>query len=658
MSLKQGSRKKPAASAHVTAELAPETGIVHSSECIVCAEPLDGNTHLYTVSVCDHPETICSLCYFRFRSLQHNFSCPTCKRQLDNVICVPDSIVKYDEFTIWGDNIDGYHFDEPSKMFFPTDYFQRHISKLRQYQCRLCPQSRRDFKQLKGHYFGEHQKHICQLCHDNKQIFPAELVCYDQNAYERHIRNGDGDGSTGHPNCEFCRIRFYDSHALFIHLSREHYTCHICEQLGQKFKYFHSYQHLETHFRKDHIICEEPACLERRFVVFGNEFDFAAHNRQHHPHLATGRGVQIRFNYKAGNSGQNTPSNPTSDSNSQPTTDNPDYISRTAHFEGGLGGRAQNGEWQVEIQAMSRDPRDPNRHAHRSDAAPPSAEIQEEFPTLASTMGTSGASLGPQKWMNARSDGVNQIKQQQRANDFPSLPASSASAKQASYNKNSLVRGTIPASRSNGNLVASTANAKKASSGSGSTKFTKSSVQSAEQDEGDWNTTGYTGNYSYEYDLASAISASLADSAVSRPITSLSRTGSASQLNKPDQVQTLEEAFPALSMGPPSSTSNQKQPQQKKSQAQRPKLSNDLADAMKMIGTDPKKKKKVGSGLTVVKTLKPKAAEDTSASPHVWPPAPSVGRVTPPPPPSTGTTGIGAGPSWGRAFGGFGNNPK
>eukprot|EP01033_Poteriospumella_lacustris_P003081 gene3079-2257_t len=500
-------------------------------------------------------------------------------------------------------------------MFFPTEYFQHNIAKLRQYSCRLCHQTRRDFKQLKGHYFGEHQRHLCQLCHDHKQIFPAELVCYDQAAYERHIRHGDGDGSVGHPNCEFCRTRFYDSHALFIHLSREHYTCHICEQMGHKFKYFHSYQHLETHFRKDHIICEDPACLERRFVVFGNEFDFAAHTRQYHPHLASGRGVQIRFNYKAGTAGNSTASTSIADERTAATTqDNPEYVSRNARFEGGMGGRAQNGEWQVEIQAMSRDPRDPNRHSRTDTNVVPSTAAtnapQEEFPTLAATMGA--ATLGPQKWAQARSDGVNQM--QKRSNDFPALP-SSASAKGSSFNKNSLVKGSIPLSRSTGSLASSTGSSKKAAavvgSGGYSSKANRPATSSAavvNDDDDDWNTSGYTNSYAYECDLSAAIAASLTEAPTSRPLASTSRTSSATQLNP-------------------------------------------------------------SSGLTVVKTLKPRANNDNdnditanssgNASPVPPPPVPSTtSRITPPPAPApaAGTSGIGKGPSWGKTYGGFGGS--
>jgi hypothetical protein len=473
---------------------------------------------------------------------------------------------------------------------------------------------------------------------------------------------------------------------LFIHLSREHYTCHICEQMGHKFKYFHSYQHLETHFRKDHIICEDPACLERRFVVFGNEFDFAAHTRQYHPHLASGRGVQIRFNYKAGTAGNSTASTSIADERTAATTqDNPEYVSRNARFEGGMGGRAQNGEWQVEIQAMSRDPRDPNRHSRTDTNVVPSTAAtnapQEEFPTLAATMGA--ATLGPQKWAQARSDGVNQM--QKRSNDFPALP-SSASAKGSSFNKNSLVKGSIPLSRSTGSLASSTGSSKKAAavvgSGGYSSKANRPATSSAavvNDDDDDWNTSGYTNSYAYECDLSAAIAASLTEAPTSRPLASTSRTSSATQLNRASS-QTLEEAFPVLGGGggagsgnatPSASATTAKGDNKKKPPANnRGKLSNDLMDAMKMIGSDPsKKKKKASSGLTVVKTLKPRANNDNdnditanssgNASPVPPPPvASTTSRITPPPAPApaAGTGGIGKGPSWGKTYGGFGGS--
>lgn len=46
---------------------------------------------------------------------------------------------------------------------------------------------------------------MCLLCIEFKQVFPAEHRLYTQKEYETHLRTGDGDGSKGHPNCEFCK---------------------------------------------------------------------------------------------------------------------------------------------------------------------------------------------------------------------------------------------------------------------------------------------------------------------------------------------------------------------------------------------------------------------------------------------------------------------
>jgi len=60
-------------------------------------------------------------------------------------------------------------------------------------------------------------------------------------------------GYKGHPMCGFCRQRFYDDGALYTHMQREHYTCHICQRANpNSFVYYHDYTKLEQHFRQAH----------------------------------------------------------------------------------------------------------------------------------------------------------------------------------------------------------------------------------------------------------------------------------------------------------------------------------------------------------------------------------------------------------------------
>lgn len=44
-------------------------------------------------------------------------------------------------------------------------------------------------------------------------------------------------------------------------------------------------RNLEDHYRSAHQICEDPVCLAKRYVVFSNGIDLAAHSLAHHPFM-------------------------------------------------------------------------------------------------------------------------------------------------------------------------------------------------------------------------------------------------------------------------------------------------------------------------------------------------------------------------------------
>ena len=49
--------------------------------------------------------------------------------------------------------------------------------------------------------------------------------------------------------------------------------------IGILYKYYKDYSKLEIHFKNEHYLCDDPLCLEKKFVVFPNSIDLAAHNR-------------------------------------------------------------------------------------------------------------------------------------------------------------------------------------------------------------------------------------------------------------------------------------------------------------------------------------------------------------------------------------------
>lgn len=104
---------------------------------------------------------------------------------------------------------------------------------------------------------------------------------------------------------------------------------------------------------------------------------------------------------------------------------------RGGPLEGGMGGRAEGGEWQVELPDASRDPRDVLREQEGGEAnsaaiAAATAAVLHEFnaenyPSLASANEVSGGGSTP-LWVGGRSGSG---RGGRREEDFPSLGSSS-----------------------------------------------------------------------------------------------------------------------------------------------------------------------------------------------------------------------------------------
>lgn len=130
------------------------------------------------------------------------------------------------------------------------------------------------------------------LCTRNKKVFTHEHELFTQNQLRRHERKGDDtpgaedqSGFKGHPECGFCKTRFYGDDELYEHCRDKHERCHICDRQseGRNHQYYINYDALEEHFRKDHYLCLDKECLDKKFVVFESMVDLKAHQLEAHP---------------------------------------------------------------------------------------------------------------------------------------------------------------------------------------------------------------------------------------------------------------------------------------------------------------------------------------------------------------------------------------
>ena len=134
------------------------------------------------------------------------------------------------------------------------------------------------------------------LCTRNKKVFTHEHELFTWADLKKHQKFGDDNpgakdqsGFRGHPECGFCRQRFYGDDELYTHCRDKHERCHICDRRegSRQQQYYVNYDSLEVHFRKDHFLCPDRECLEKKFVVFDSEMDLKAHQIETHPNGLT-----------------------------------------------------------------------------------------------------------------------------------------------------------------------------------------------------------------------------------------------------------------------------------------------------------------------------------------------------------------------------------
>jgi E3 ubiquitin-protein ligase ZNF598 len=169
-----------------------------------------------------------------------------------------------------------------------------------------CPDGDCDFAglgwpDLHRHVKSAHKKRMCDLCTRNKRVFTHEHELFADKELEKHMRRGDDKpgaadqtGFKGHPLCGFCGERFYDDDKLYDHCRMKHERCFLCDRRDSRHPhYYRDYNALEEHFRKDHFLCADRECQEKKFVVFDTELDLQGHQLAEHGGKTTGRDARL-----------------------------------------------------------------------------------------------------------------------------------------------------------------------------------------------------------------------------------------------------------------------------------------------------------------------------------------------------------------------------
>lgn len=99
----------------------------------------------------------------------------------------------------------------------------------------------------------EHNAQFCSICLEGRKVFISEQIMYKKDKLDKHMRSGDDQGPMssssgfkGHPECRFCRRRFYGENEIFQHMHSAHEECYICKRMDpHRHVYYRDYSEME-----------------------------------------------------------------------------------------------------------------------------------------------------------------------------------------------------------------------------------------------------------------------------------------------------------------------------------------------------------------------------------------------------------------------------
>eukprot|EP00397_Hematodinium_sp_SG-2012_P011825 GEMP01011973.1.p1 GENE.GEMP01011973.1~~GEMP01011973.1.p1 ORF type:complete len:778 (+),score=189.68 GEMP01011973.1:71-2335(+) len=250
--------------------------------CPLCADKAD----VWTVGPCNH-RSMCCYCGMKMRLLLQDKRCMECQQESDDVLYTPDTKSPFSDYGICGKIATGRShvvFDDIVDGFVEGT---QNRERLRNLQChRKCPlncgyEGQDNLKALEYHLKTAHSRFYCRLCLEFRKVFIQQHRPYNQADLQKHIRKGD-DGTKGHPQCTFCKKRFYSDTEYGKHLRQQHFWCHICEKLGRRDVFFGAKEEVTMHFEKFHFVCNDPECKKDTWVAFASMDELRAHNVDQH----------------------------------------------------------------------------------------------------------------------------------------------------------------------------------------------------------------------------------------------------------------------------------------------------------------------------------------------------------------------------------------
>lgn len=247
--------------------------------CLICKE----DKQFVSIGSCDHHK-VCLYCTMKSRLLYDEKKCPICNAYLDYVYILDFKELK--TFKELDKNKEQYYEDDDFNKsgIYYTEIEAKEIAlQLRGFNCPVKSCKSEAFENLSSlstHLNKVHKRYYCDSCLKENKMFLSEMEIYQENALYDHIEYGEYSNdvliSPPHPECPFCKERFYNDEKLFKHMDHTHLVCQLCKN-KQNIIFYSVLSDLLDHYKNNHYCCYYQECLQDVYVVFEKEEELISH---------------------------------------------------------------------------------------------------------------------------------------------------------------------------------------------------------------------------------------------------------------------------------------------------------------------------------------------------------------------------------------------
>eukprot|EP00340_Litonotus_pictus_P010654 CAMPEP_0170536730 /NCGR_PEP_ID=MMETSP0209-20121228/102312_1 /TAXON_ID=665100 ORGANISM="Litonotus pictus, Strain P1" /NCGR_SAMPLE_ID=MMETSP0209 /ASSEMBLY_ACC=CAM_ASM_000301 /LENGTH=721 /DNA_ID=CAMNT_0010838125 /DNA_START=105 /DNA_END=2271 /DNA_ORIENTATION=+ len=146
------------------------------------------------------------------------------------------------------------------------------------YKCPISHCKENVFDQLSNltfHVKKQHKRYYCEICLKDGKRFLSDTTIFTYDDLQEHNQYGEYDENLVvlapiHPECRFCKIRFFNEEIFISHMTAQHFECQLCKPVYKNLCFHKDIRSLHLHNKYKHVQCPFGECLNDFFVVFEN----------------------------------------------------------------------------------------------------------------------------------------------------------------------------------------------------------------------------------------------------------------------------------------------------------------------------------------------------------------------------------------------------